>query len=101
MTLWDRWRRREPVTLTCYTRSGCCLCERAEATLRRMERRGGVRVEWVSIEGDAALTALYGERIPVVCLGAEVLAEGKVSELWLMRALEGRRAAGHASSARA
>ncbi len=101
MSLWDRLRRPEPVTLTCYTKAGCCLCERAEATLRRMERRGRVRVQFVPIEGDPELLARYGQRIPVVFLGDEVLAEGKVSEIWLGRALDARRAAaGAASSSR-
>ena len=100
MSLWDRWRRSAPVTLTCYTKADCCLCERAEATLRRMERHGRVRVQFVPIEGDPELMARYGQRIPVVCLGDEVLAEGKVSEIWLGRALDARRAAGAAGSSR-
>lgn len=80
-----------PVRLTCYTKAGCCLCDQAHKALDRLAARGLATVEYVPIEGDVALTAAYGARVPVVTLGDAVLAEGKVSEVWLARALAARR----------
>ena len=79
--------------LTCYTRPGCCLCDQAHLALDRLARRGLVAVTYVSIEGNPLLEEAYGARIPVVMLGDRVLAEGKVSEVWLARALVTQRTA--------
>jgi hypothetical protein len=89
MRAWNLLRREAapPARLTCYTKAGCCLCDQAHKALDRLAKRGLATVEYVPIEGDPALTARYGTRIPVVTLGDEVLAEGKVSEVWLARAL--------------
>lgn len=92
MRVWPLVRRTmsAPARLVCYTRAGCCLCDQARTALDRLVARGLATVEYVPIEGDAALEAAYGARIPVVLRGDEVLAEGKVSEVWLARRLEGR-----------
>lgn len=86
------WLRRPapPISLVCYTRADCCLCDQAHRALDRLTRRGLVAVEYRPIDSDPALIEQYGSRIPVVMRGDEVLAEGKVSEIWLARAL-GRR----------
>jgi hypothetical protein len=91
---WNLFKRSVagPARLTCYTKAGCCLCDQARKALDRLAARGLATVEYVPIEGDPALTAAYGARIPVVTLGEAVLAEGKVSEVWLARALAARRA---------
>ena len=59
---------------------------------------GRITAEWVDILGDPALHARWGERIPVICLGETVLAEGKVSELRLRRALDAHAGEGHADA---
>lgn len=84
------WRRRdaEPVALVCYTRADCCLCDQAKVALDRLERRGRVVARYVSIAGDAELEARFGTRVPVVMIGERVLAEGKISEVRLSRALD-------------
>ncbi|MCC6626838.1 MAG: glutaredoxin family protein [Chloroflexi bacterium] len=90
MTVWP-WQRRPstpPARLVCYTRTGCCLCDRAVRPLARLTARGLATVEYVPIDGVPALEKAYGTRIPVVVLGGEVLAEGKVSELRLARRLQ-------------
>jgi hypothetical protein len=78
---------RPPARLTCFTKAGCCLCDQARKALDRLARRGLATVDYVPIDGDSDLVARYGARIPVVMLGERVLAEGKVSEVWLARAL--------------
>jgi hypothetical protein len=80
---------RPATHLICYTKAGCCLCDQAEKALGRLAARGLAAVEYVPIEGDPALMATYGTRIPVVTTDdGAVLAEGKVSEVWLARALQ-------------
>ena len=76
------------VALTCYTKPGCTLCDKAKVPVARAARGLPVTVAWVNILDDPALLARWGERIPVVAIGDTVLAEGKVSELRLRRALE-------------
>lgn len=78
-----------PLVLTCYRKDGCTLCDKAKEPVARALRGYGGRVvaEWVDIAGSPALRARWGERIPVICAGDTVLAEGKVSELRLRRAL--------------
>lgn len=85
-----RGRTRTVARLTCYTRAGCCLCDRARKALDRLAADGVVTVTYVPIAGDPALEARYGQRVPVVCRGDEVLAEGKVSAIWLARRLAAR-----------
>ena len=98
-----------PLALTCYGKPDCSLCDKAKTPVARAVRGLPVTVAWVDILTDPALVARWGERIPVVCapapsrpapsrpapsgvlgaLGGEtVLAEGKVSELRLRRALD-------------
>jgi hypothetical protein len=85
------WTRHpSPTHLVCYVKPHCCLCEQAEKALGRLERRGLAQVDYVSIVGVPELEVAYGTRIPVVFAGDEVLAEGKVSEIWLARRLAER-----------
>ncbi|HET8628822.1 MAG TPA: glutaredoxin family protein [Thermomicrobiales bacterium] len=85
-----------PLALTCYGKPDCPLCDKAKTPVARAIRGLPVTVAWVDILTDPALVARWGERIPVVCapapssvLGGEtVLAEGKISELRLRRALD-------------
>jgi hypothetical protein len=79
-----------PLELTCYGKANCSLCDKAKVPVERLVRASGGRLaaRWVDIESDPALLSRWGERIPVVCAGERVLAEGKISELWLRRAIE-------------
>jgi hypothetical protein len=88
-TLLSGRRAEEPLLLTCYGKADCSLCDKAKVPVARIVRSSGGRIaaEWVDIERDPALWARWGERIPVICAGETVLAEGKVSEVWLRRAL--------------
>jgi hypothetical protein len=79
-----------PVTLTCYGKPECSLCDKAKTPVERAVNAygGQVTATWVNILDNEALVARWGWRIPVICAGETVLAEGKVSELRLRRALD-------------
>lgn len=62
-------------TLTLYHRPGCHLCEQAQAHLDEL----GFVYRPCDISGDAALTALHGDHIPVLALGERVLLRGVLS----------------------
>ncbi|CAA9565454.1 MAG: hypothetical protein AVDCRST_MAG88-1845 [uncultured Thermomicrobiales bacterium] len=81
--------RPPELVLTCYGKVECALCDKAKEPLARVLRPygGRVRAEWVDIAADPATLARWGERIPVILAGETILAEGKVSELRLRRAL--------------
>lgn len=87
-----RWRGNAapPLTLTCYGKPDCSLCDKAKVPVGRIVAASGGRIvaEWVNILDDPLLAARWGERIPVICADETILAEGKVSELRLRRALD-------------
>ncbi len=88
-----RLRRQQPhLTVTLYTRTGCHLCDDAKKLVARaVAATDGATLRVVDIAGHADLEARYGLRIPVVTASAgdeeRVLAEGKISDLRLRRAL--------------
>jgi glutaredoxin len=57
--------------LTLYGKPGCHLCDEARAALAALD----VQVHEVDVSADPALHAEYGERIPVVELDGEEVAE--------------------------
>jgi hypothetical protein len=84
--------REAQMVVTLYGRPGCHLCEHAETPVMRAVRATpGAMLRHVDIESDDTLRVRYGLRIPVVTAllhGEErVLAEGKVSDVRLRRAL--------------
>ena len=76
-------------TVTLYGRDGCHLCEDAAAALRALRDELGFALEEVDIERDDELHARYLERIPVIALDGEEVAEFFVDEPALRRRLEG------------
>ena len=89
------WRARRPrltLTVTLYTRTGCHLCDVAKKPVARaVTVTPGATMCVVDIAGQPALEARYGQRIPVVAVTRDgdetVIAEGKISDLRLRRAL--------------
>ncbi|WP_075643285.1 glutaredoxin family protein [Caballeronia sordidicola] len=53
-------------TLVLYGRAWCHLCEEMRAELEPIAAEFGVRVEWIDIDSDRALEALYDELVPVL-----------------------------------
>ncbi len=88
-----RVRRQKPhIIVTLYTRVGCHLCDDAKKPVARaVAATASASLRVVDIAGQADLEARYGQRIPVVAVpegeGERVLAEGKISDLRLRRAL--------------
>ncbi len=92
-TLLRRFRRSlaAPVTITLYSRVDCHLCDLAKKPVARLSASyPGVTARTVDVDMDAVLRDRYGLRVPVVTATVDgietVLAEGKISELWLRRA---------------
>jgi hypothetical protein len=61
--------------LILYTGPGCHLCQIARRDLVRLQGEEGFELSEVDIESDAGLHAEYMERIPVVELDGEIVAE--------------------------
>lgn len=82
-------RSEPPLVLTCYGKADCSLCDKAKVPIDRLVASSGgrMRAEWIDILSDPTLVARWGERIPVICAGPIVLAEGKVSEVRLRRTI--------------
>lgn len=78
-------RRRRP-RITVYTRTGCHLCERAEAAVARAAR-GRADVELVDIDADPDLRERYTVRVPVVAVDGREVAEFEVDPAALRAAL--------------
>jgi glutaredoxin len=63
-------------TLVLYTRPGCHLCDEARAELLALAPElNGIELRELNIETDERLLAAYLERIPVVELDGEPIAE--------------------------
>ena len=59
-----------------YTREGCHLCDEARATIRSLrDSDGGFELREVDIDADDELHARFLERIPVVEVEGEIVAE--------------------------
>lgn len=66
--------------VTVYTQPSCHLCEAAVRTLTQLQAETPFTLEEVSIQGNPALLAEYGEQLPVVLLNGEFLFEYTVDE---------------------
>lgn len=70
-------------TVKLYTRTGCHLCEDAEALLVRY----GLQPQLVDIDADSALRERYNECVPVVEINGRERFRGCVNEMLLARLL--------------
>lgn len=76
--------------ITLYSRPNCCLCDTAEAVIRKVIPRYNVALEIVDVSEDEALEQAFGPMVPVVAVDGRVLFYGKVSEIRLHRVLAGK-----------
>jgi Glutaredoxin-like domain (DUF836) len=74
--------------LTLYGKPGCHLCDDARGALARVLEGREVAVEEVDVTLDPVLHARYGERIPVLALGDDVLCEFHVDEAYVRERLD-------------
>lgn len=75
--------------LLVYARPGCHLCEEALATLVPLAAELGLSLVEIDIEGDDELHRRYLERIPVLVLDGEEIADFFVDEADLRRRAAG------------
>jgi predicted thioredoxin/glutaredoxin len=65
------------------TRKGCHLCDEALSLIRDL----GVEPELADVDADESLFQLYDWRVPVVLVGGQVAAEGRIDREGMSRAL--------------
>jgi len=73
--------------LTVYIRRHCHLCEQMVHALEPWRQGYDVDVELIDIDEDPVLAARFGERVPVLAAGEEILAEFFLDELVMQRHL--------------
>jgi len=71
------------VEVVLITRQGCHLCDDALRALRAV----GVDPELRDVDGDEELFGLYDWRVPVVLVDGRVVAEGRIDQKALRKAL--------------
>ena len=76
--------------LTLMTRPGCHLCDDMRTVVAAVRRTRAIELREVDISTDPALERRYGSDIPVLCRGDLVIANHRVTEAELIRALETR-----------
>ncbi len=76
--------------VTVYVRPGCHLCDDALAALREVALGDPFTLRVVDIEGDDALHRRYLERIPVIALDGEEIADFVLDPDDLRRRLRAR-----------
>ena len=54
--------------VTLVTRSGCHLCEEAEALLRQLSREVGFGYAEIDVDADPVRQAEYSDRVPVILI---------------------------------
>jgi len=57
--------------VTIYSRTGCHLCENAEATIKSLQNELDFELEIKLIDGSDELEKLYGHEVPVIHIDGE------------------------------
>lgn len=73
--------------LKLFGRAWCHLCEDLRAELEPIAAEFGVPVEWIDIDTDPALEALYDERVPVLVFNGVELCHYRLDEPRVRQAL--------------
>jgi glutaredoxin len=79
--------RASHLAFTVYTRSGCCLCDRAIDLIRSHQEHHGFTIELVDVDADPELAQRYGCCVPVVAVGGKVRFRGIINPALLERLL--------------
>jgi glutaredoxin len=74
--------------LKLYGRAWCHLCEALRAELEPIAAEFGVAIEWVDIDTDPTLEALYDELVPVLVLDGVELCHYRLDETRVRNALQ-------------
>lgn len=83
-------RPRTAQEIVLYGRPQCCLCDEAEAVIRRVIPRYDVDFRVVDVTEDPQLEKAFGPMVPVVAIDGRVYFYAKVSEIRLHRILAGK-----------
>ena len=75
--------------LKLYGRAWCHLCEDLRAGLEPIAAEFGVAIEWIDIDTDPALEALYDELVPVLVFDGVELCHFRLDETRVRDALKG------------
>lgn len=76
-------------TLRIYSGPNCCLCDKAKELIAKVAEDTPLILEEVDIHSDSALYERFRYAIPVIALDGQLIMAGKVTELWLRRAIRG------------
>ena len=76
--------------VTLYTRSGCCLCDKAKEHLRRASRHANFELEEIDIDSDPELRALYNDEVPVLAINGKKAFKFHVDEQAFLKTLKDR-----------
>ncbi len=74
--------------ITLYTREGCHLCDQAKAAILPLLSVFGATLREVDIDDDPSLYDRYTNDVPVVFLGARMVARNRVDAAHMRRQLE-------------
>lgn len=84
-----RHRQQTPsLEVTFYSKPGCSLCDKAEAVLRRLQRRYRMSITKVNIMEHADLSVAYARKIPLIKIDGGNQVAVRVTEERLRRAIE-------------
>lgn len=83
----------EPYRITLFTKDGCTLCVKAKTILERLALFYPMVVQEFDITTDEEVHAKYWDKIPVLHIDGEEAFVSKISEHWLRKYFEERRAA--------
>lgn len=75
------------MNVTLYSKKNCGLCEKAERTIRLIQKEIDLDLKIVDIEGDAGAYGDYRDRIPVVAVEGKEVAAAPIDEARLRAAL--------------
>lgn len=78
-----------PPRLTIYSGPGCSLCDKAKHLVERVAQDLPLEIEEVDITRDETLYERFRYAIPVIAIDGRPVMAGKVTELWLRKALRG------------
>lgn len=63
------------LTFELYTRTGCHLCEEMEREISILETELNFKVHVILINNDERLEARYGEKVPVLACGNDIICQ--------------------------
>ena len=75
------------LTLTLYSRPGCCLCEDMKTVLTQVRRDIPFNLEEINISTDPELETRFGQEIPVLFVNGRKAFKYRVSERELRQKL--------------